>query len=59
MTEYTVDVSFEYREVRFRVNISKILRGKTISFRTIPSIIPDPKDINLADYLLKMTHAEK
>jgi twitching motility protein PilT len=59
MTEHTVDISFEYRDMRFRVNISKILRGKTISFRSIPTMIPTAEEILLPEYLLKLTHAEK
>jgi twitching motility protein PilT len=59
MTEHTIDASFEYRDMRFRINISKILRGKTISFRSIPTLIPTAEEILLPDYLLKLTHAEK
>jgi Tfp pilus assembly pilus retraction ATPase PilT len=58
-TESTLDLSFEYRNSRFRVNISRVLRGVSISFRTIPTIIPKQDEILLPDYLLKCSLAEK
>lgn len=58
-TEKTVDVSFEYRDTRFRVNISHILKGVCLSFRRIPSRIPTSDEIFLPTYLEKLTFSEK
>ena len=59
VTEKTLDISFEYHGTRFRVNISHIIHGTCISFRSIPSIIPTAESIMLPEYLLKATNAEK
>lgn len=58
-TEKTMDLSFEYKSTRFRVNISRVLRGVTLAFRTIPSVIPTPEEIFLSDSLLKYTSKDK
>lgn len=58
-TEKTLDLSFEYHGTRFRVNISHVIRGVCISFRSIPSTIPTAESIMLPEYLLKATHSEK
>lgn len=58
-TDLTNDVSFAYGGERFRVNISRTIRGITISFRLIPSIIPEPKDIVLPNSLLEIAKANK
>jgi len=58
-TERTLDISFEYRDTRFRVNLSHVINGTTLSFRTIPSIIPTAEEIGLAPYLLELALAEK
>lgn len=57
--ESTVDVSFARSWSRFRVNISRNIDGTSIAFRTIPHIIPEPKDIILPTSLLDITNAEK
>ncbi|GAB0175132.1 MAG: type IV pilus twitching motility protein PilT [Candidatus Altimarinota bacterium] len=59
LTETTIDVSYEQSGTRFRVNISRVIHGLTISMRTIPSIIPEPEAIGLQKYLLDLTIAEK
>jgi twitching motility protein PilT len=59
LTERTIDLSFEYKESRFRVNISHVLRGICISFRAIPTVIPTAEEIMLPEYLLRTAHAEK
>ena len=58
-TEKTIDLSFEYKWTRFRVNISRVLRWVTLSFRTIPSIIPKPEEILLWESLLEYTAKDK
>ena len=58
-SEQTIDVSFEYKEARFRVNISHVLRGISIAFRMIPSVIPKQEDILMPDHLLRMAQAQK
>ncbi len=57
--EKTIDLSFEYKGSRFRVNISRVLRGVTLAFRTIPTIIPKPEDIMLPESLLEYTAKDK
>ncbi len=59
ITEKTLDLSFEYHGTRFRVNISHVIHGMCISFRSIPSIIPSADTIMLPEYLLKVTNSEK
>ena len=59
ITEKTLDLSFEYHGTRFRVNISHVINGVCISFRSIPSIIPSAETIMLPEYLLKITNSEK
>lgn len=59
ITEKTLDLSFEYHGTRFRVNISHVIHGMCISFRSIPSVIPTAETIMLPEYLLKATNAEK
>lgn len=58
-TERTVDLSFEYKTTRFRVNISRVLHGVTLAFRTIPNVIPKPEDIMLPESLLEYTAKDK
>lgn len=58
-TEKTIDVSYERNGTRFRVNISRVLKGISIAFRTIPSKIPEPEDIRLPQSLINLTHREK
>lgn len=58
-TEKTLDISFEREGTRFRVNISRVLKGVCISMRTIPSEIPNPEDILLSKHLLNLTRVEK
>jgi len=58
-TEKTLDISFERWGTRFRVNISRVIKGICISFRTIPSKIPEPEDILLSKHLLNLTRVEK
>jgi twitching motility protein PilT len=58
-TEKTVDLSFEYKETRFRVNISRVLRGVTLAFRTIPNTIPHPEEILIPESILKLTTKDK
>ncbi len=57
--ETTTDVSFSHKECRFRVNISRTITGISIAFRTILTIIPEPKDILLPNSLLEATHTNK
>lgn len=59
LIEKTIDISFEYQDTRFRVNISHILQGTTLSFRRIPNKIPTADEIFLPAYLEKITHSEK
>ena len=59
ITEKTLDLSFEYHDTRFRVNISHVIHGTCISFRSIPSSIPSAETIMLPEYLLKTTNSEK
>lgn len=54
-----MDLSFERGGTRFRVNISRVIKGICISFRTIPSKIPEPEDIMLSKKLLDLTMVEK
>jgi twitching motility protein PilT len=58
-TEKSIDLSFEYKETRFRVNISRVLRWVTLAFRTIPNTIPQPDEILLPESLLKLTTKDK
>ncbi len=58
-TEKTMDISFERNSTRFRVNMSRVLKGVCISFRTIPSKIPEPEEIRLSKHLLDLTQVEK
>lgn len=51
----TNDVSFERNEGRFRVNISRTISGITITFRNIPSMIPEATEISLPSSLLEVT----
>lgn len=55
----TRDVSFAHSTERFRVNISRTIRGITIAFRLIPSHIPEPQEIALPNSLLEITKANK
>ncbi|MBP9779158.1 PilT/PilU family type 4a pilus ATPase [Candidatus Gracilibacteria bacterium] len=59
ITEKTLDLSFEYHGTRFRVNISHVIRGYCISFRSIPAVIPNAETIMLPEYLLNITNSEK
>jgi twitching motility protein PilT len=59
LSETTIDISYEQSGTRFRVNISRVIHGLTISMRTIPSIIPEPESIWLQKHLLDLTIAEK
>lgn len=58
-TEKTLDISFERSSTRFRVNISRVIKGICISFRTIPSKIPEPEEILLPKKLLDLVNVEK
>lgn len=58
-TEKTLDLSFEYKDTRFRVNISRILHGVTLAFRSIPNIIPTAEEILLPESLLQYTTKDK
>ncbi|MBS9783954.1 PilT/PilU family type 4a pilus ATPase [Candidatus Gracilibacteria bacterium] len=58
-TKTSVDVSFEHKNVRFRVNIFRTIHGITISMRRILSVIPDPKDILLPEYILDIANTGK
>jgi twitching motility protein PilT len=58
-TERTLDISFEYRDTRFRVNLSHILRWISLTFRMIPSVIPSAEEIGLSPYLLELALSEK
>jgi twitching motility protein PilT len=58
-TEKTMDLSFEYKNTRFRVNISRVLRWVCLAFRTIPNVIPKPEDIMLPESLLEYTAKDK
>jgi len=58
-TEKTVDLSFEYKWSRFRVNISRALHGVTLAFRSIPTIIPKPEEILLPESLLQYGAKDK
>lgn len=58
-TEKTLDISYERSGARFRVNISRVLRGICVSMRTIPSKIPEPQEILLSQRLLNLTRVEK
>ena len=58
-TEKTMDLSFEYKTTRFRVNISRVLRWVTLAFRSIASVIPTPEEILLPESLLKYTAKDK
>lgn len=51
----TNDVSFEHNGGRFRVNISRTISGITITFRNIPSIIPEASEIMLPNSLIEIT----
>lgn len=55
----TIDVSFERTTARFRVNISRVIRGTSIAFRMIPSTVPEPESIGFPKNLLDLTLAEK
>lgn len=57
--ETTADIGFAHKESRFRVNISRTIHGTTLSFRTILTDIPEPKDITLPNSLLDITKASK
>jgi Tfp pilus assembly pilus retraction ATPase PilT len=58
-TEKTIDLSFEYKDTRFRVNISRVLHGVTLAFRSIPNTIPTPEEILLPESLLQYTAKDK
>jgi twitching motility protein PilT len=57
--ERTLDISYAQGVARFRVNMSRTIKGITIAMRMIPSIIPSPADISLPESILKATFAEK
>ncbi len=58
-TDTSIDISFEHKNVRFRVNIFRTIHGITISMRRILSVIPDPKDILLPEYILDIANTRK
>ena len=58
-SEKTLDISFERWSTRFRVNISRVIKWICISFRAIPSKIPEPEEILLSKKLLNLTKVEK
>lgn len=55
----TIDSAYTYGEGRFRINISRVLHGWSISFRTIPDEIPTPQSIELSQWLLDLTKKQK
>lgn len=55
----TVDTAYERGSARFRINISRVLHGWSISFRLIPQDIPTPADIGIDDSILRLTTKEK
>ena len=57
--ERTLDVSYAQGGARFRVNMSRTIKGITIAMRMIPSIIPSAAEISLPDSILKATLSEK
>ncbi|MBP9780177.1 Flp pilus assembly complex ATPase component TadA, partial [Candidatus Gracilibacteria bacterium] len=57
--ERTLDISYSQGTARFRINMSRTLKGITVAMRMIPYIIPSPEDILLTDSILKTTFAEK
>lgn len=58
-TQTAVDLSFEHGDARFRTNVFRTIHGTTISMRRILSVIPDPEDILLPDYILEATNTGK
>jgi twitching motility protein PilT len=57
--ERTLDTSYSQWGARFRINMSRSIKGITISMRMIPCIIPSPADIQLSDSILQATNADK
>lgn len=55
----SVDTAYAFEDARFRVNISRVLRGWCISLRMVPSTIPSPESIGLSQHLLDLTNKEK
>ncbi|MBC7498223.1 PilT/PilU family type 4a pilus ATPase [Candidatus Gracilibacteria bacterium] len=57
--EKTLDISYAQGIARFRVNMSRTIKGITIAMRMIPSIIPTPAEISLPPSILKAVTADK
>lgn len=57
--ERTLDISYAQGIARFRVNMSRTIKGITIAMRMIPQVIPSPAEISLPESILKATFAEK
>ena len=57
--ERTLDISYAQGIARFRVNMSRTIKGITIAMRMIPSIIPTPAEISLPQSILKAATADK
>lgn len=57
--ERTLDISYSQWIARFRVNISRTIKGVSIAMRMIPLIIPTPQEIDLTDTILQSTFADK
>lgn len=57
--ERTLDTSYSQGWARFRINMSRSIKGITISMRMIPCVIPSPADIQLSDTILQATNADK
>lgn len=57
--ETTLDVSYSQGFTRFRVNMSRVIRGVSVALRMIPSVVPTPAEIHLPDSTLKATFADK
>jgi twitching motility protein PilT len=57
--EGTIDVSYSQGFSRFRVNMSRVIRGVTVAMRMIPSVVPTPQEIHLPDAVMRATFAEK
>jgi twitching motility protein PilT len=57
--ERTIDTSYSQGTARFRINMSRTIKGITIAMRMIPLVIPSPSDIGLSQNILDATLADK
>lgn len=55
----TIDTSFERWSARFRVNISRVIHGWSISMRMISEVIPTPEEIGITENIMKLTTKDK